>query len=126
MKPNRLLVTTSVISMLLLTLHLTDDIVRGISPAAPENMYAISVAALLLYATLVHPERKLGIISMLFTGLFAFVMPLLHLRGKRIGEIAAGPGGFFFIWTLWALGVIGLFQMILAIRELVLRRRPAQ
>ena len=37
MKQNAILVVTSLLSILLLTLHITDDIVRGISKAEPSN-----------------------------------------------------------------------------------------
>jgi hypothetical protein len=31
-------------------------------------------------------------------------MPVIHMRGAHYGEIARSPGGFFFVWILWALG----------------------
>ena len=37
MKHNRVLTLTSLLSILLLTLHITDDIVRGISKAESSN-----------------------------------------------------------------------------------------
>lgn len=123
MTRNRLLVLISVLSMILLTVHITDDTVRGISPAGPESMYAITIAALLLCAVLVHPERALGMICMFLVNLFAYAMPILHLRGTRINEIAASAGGFRFIWTLWALGILGFLGMILAVTEFVQLRR---
>jgi hypothetical protein len=39
---------------------------------------------------------------MLLVGLFAAGMPVIHMRGAHYGEIAKSPGGFFFVWTLWA------------------------
>ena len=44
---------------------------------------------------------------MLLVGLFAALMPVLHMRGVHYPEIAKSPGGFFFVWTLWALGGLG-------------------
>jgi hypothetical protein len=38
MKHNVVLTITSLLSILLLTLHITDDIVRGISKAEPSNI----------------------------------------------------------------------------------------
>ena len=46
-------------------------------------------------------------------------MPIIHLRSTRINETAQAGGGFFFIWTLWALGGIGIFAIILPIQGLV-------
>ena len=55
MKDNANLVVASLLSILLLTLHITDDIVRGISKAEPSNT-ALLVLAVLLYVTLVLSE----------------------------------------------------------------------
>ena len=114
MNKNRLLTITSLVSLLLLTLHIVDDIVHGFDSAGLMNMIGIAVAAVLLYGTLMLRERLAGLIMMLFVNLFSAAMPILHLRSPRINEIAQASGGFFFIWTLWALGVIGIFGMMLA------------
>jgi biotin transporter BioY len=101
----------------LLTLHVTDDIVRGISKAEPANT-ALLVLAVLLYGTLVLAERRSGHVIMLLVGLFAAGMPVIHMRGAHYGEIARSPGGFFFVWTLWALGGLGGVTFILSVRGL--------
>jgi hypothetical protein len=36
--------------------------------------------------------------------------------GKGGGEIAKSSGGFFFVWTLLALGVTAIFSLILSAR----------
>jgi hypothetical protein len=115
MKHNTLLSIASLVSLVLLTLHITDDIVRGISKAESSNI-ALLVLAVLLYGTLVLSERRSGHVIMLIVGLFAAAMPVMHMRGAHYGEIAKSPGGFFFVWTLWALGGLGGFTMILAAR----------
>ena len=110
----------------MLTLHVTDDIVRGISKAEPSDI-ALLTLAVLLYGTLVLAEQRSGHIIMLLVGLFAATMPVIHMRGAHYGEIAKSPGGFFFVWTLWALGGLGGFTLILAARGLwSLRRRVHQ
>ena len=122
MKPNAILVVTSLLSILLLTLHVTDDIVRGISKAEPSNT-ALVVLVVLLYGTLVLAEGRWGHVIMLLVGLFAAVIPVVHMRGAHYPEIAASPGGFFFVWTLWALGALGGVTMILSVRGLWSLRR---
>ena len=117
MKPHAILVVTSLLSLLLLTLHITDDIVRGISNAEPSNT-ALLVLVVFLYGTLVLGERRWGHVIMLLVGLFAAGMPVLHMRGAHYPEIARSTGGFFFVWTLWALGGLGGVTMILAARGL--------
>jgi hypothetical protein len=123
-KRTTLLTVAALLSLLLLTLHITDDIVRGISKAESSNI-ALIVLVLLLYGTLVIPEKRLGHVIMLLIGLMAAAMPVMHMRGAHYGEIAKSPGGFFFVWTLWALGGLGGFTLILAARGLWdLWRRP--
>jgi hypothetical protein len=117
LKPNAVLVVTSLLSILLLTLHVTDDIVRGISKAESSNI-ALLVLTVLLYGTLVLAGRRSGHVIMLLVGLLAVAMPVLHMRGVHYGEIAKSPGGFFFVWTLWALGGLGGVTVILAARGL--------
>jgi biotin transporter BioY len=122
MKEGTILVVTSLLSILLLTLHITDDIVRGISKAEPSNI-ALIVLALLLYGTLILGERRLGYVAMLLVGLFAAAMPVIHMRGAHYAEIAKSAGGFFFVWTLWALGGLGGVTFILSSRGLWSLRR---
>src|ERR1035437_8428706 len=117
MKHNVMLTVTSLLSILLLTLHVTDDIVRGISKAEPSNI-ALAVLVVLLYGTLVLAERRSGHAIILLVGLFAAAMPVMHMRGAHYGEIAKSAGGFFFVWTLWALGGLGGFTFILSARGL--------
>jgi hypothetical protein len=62
MKHTILLSIASLLSILLLTLHITDDIVRGISKAESSNI-ALLVLAVLLYGTLVLLARRFEIWS---------------------------------------------------------------
>ena len=125
MKPQTTLVVTSLLSLLLLTLHVTDDIVRGISRAESSNT-ALIVLVVFLYGPLVLAERRSGHVIMLLVGLFAAGMPVIHMRGAHYPEIARSAGGFFFVWTLWALGGLGGLTFVLAARGLWRLRRSAQ
>ena len=117
MKENAILLVMSLLSLLLLTLHVTDDIVRGISKAESSNT-ALLVLTVLLYGTLVLARRRSGHIIMRLVGLMAAAMPVLHMRGAHYPEIARSAGGFFFVWTLWALGGLGGCTVILSARGL--------
>ena len=119
MTNNLMLRNTSLLLMLLLTLHIVDDVVHGFDSAGLMNMIGIVVLGFLIYATVVLHERLSGHIAMLFVALVSLLMPLIHLRSPRINETAQASGGFFFIWTLWALGGIGIFGILLAIRGLM-------
>jgi hypothetical protein len=122
MKEHAILAVTSLLSILLLTLHVTDDIVRGISKAESSNT-ALIVLAVFVYGTLVLAEKRSGSVIMLLVGLFAAGMPVIHMRGAHYPEIARSAGGFFFVWTLWALGGLGGFTFMLAARRLWRLRR---
>ena len=117
MNNNGLLKITSLLSLLLLTLHVTDDIVRGISKAESSNT-ALVVLVVFLYGTLVLAERRSGYAITLLVGLFAAAMPVIHMSAAHYPDIARSAGGFFFVWTLWALGALGGVTMILSVRGL--------
>jgi hypothetical protein len=120
------LTTTSLLSILFFTFHLADDIVRGMEPGTFSNLAAVPTFVFWMYGTLVLAERRSGYIITLLGGLFALVVPLAHMRGKGVGVasgIASSSGGFFFVWTLIAIGVTGLFSVILSARGLWSLRR---
>jgi len=119
---NKTLVISSLLSILLLTIHVTEDIVRGISKAEPANI-ALAVLVVLLYGTLILGERRSGHIIMLLVGLLAVAMPGMHMRGAHYPDIAASSGGYFFVWTLWALGGLGGLTFVLAASGLWTLRR---
>src|SRR5436190_20756469 len=115
------LTITSLLSILFFTFHLADDIVRGMEPGTLTNLNAVPIFVFWLYGTLVLAERRSGYIITLLGGLFALVVPLAHMRGKGVGitsRIAHSTGHFFFVWTLTAIGVTGLFSVILSARGL--------
>jgi len=122
MNHNRLLTVTSLLSILLVSLHVTDDIVRGISRPAADNLGAVVIFLIWLVGTLLLSERRSGLVIMLVGGLFTAAMPVLHMRGTRYPAIATSNGGFFFVWTLIVCGVIGTFSVIVAARALWLLR----
>jgi hypothetical protein len=122
MKEDAILIVTSLLSILLLTLHITDDIVRRISNAEPANT-ALIVLVIFLYGTLVLAGRRWGYVITLLVGLFAAAMPVIHMRGTHYGDIARSAGGFFFVWTLWALGGVGGLTFVLSVRRLWKLRR---
>ena len=126
MKPNALLTITSLLSILLMTLHITDDIVRGLSPPGRDNVGAVVIFVVWLFGTLALSERRWGYAIMLLGGLFAAAMPVLHMRGARYPAIATSSGGFFFVWTLIAVGVSGTFAVFLSARALWVSSRRRQ
>ena len=127
MKNNLMLTIASLLSVLLFTFHLTGDIARGFEPGGLNNLIgAVLIMVVWLYGTLVLAERRAGYIIIILGGLLSLGVPILHMRGKGVG-VASGivnsSGGFFFVWTLIALGVTGLFSVILSARGLWSLRR---
>ena len=118
MKHNALLTITSLLSILLMTVHITDDIVRGISPARADNIGAVVIFVVWLVGTLMLAGRRAGYVIMLLGGLFAAAMPVLHMTGRGYGAIARSSGGFFFVWTVLAVGITGTFAFILSAHAL--------
>jgi len=116
---NRLLTVTSLLSLIFLMLHVSDDIARGISSLNFASMIAVTVVALLLYATLTGEGRRAGAVSGFLIGVLALGMPALHFRGTHINQIAQSSGGLLFITTLWVLGALGGTGIILAVRVVV-------
>ena len=126
MKNSVMLTIASLLSILFFTFHLADDIVRGMEPGTLTNLIAVPTFVLWMYGAVVLAERRSGYIISLLGGLFALVVPLAHMRGKGVGvasRLAGSSGHFFFVWILIAIGVTGLFSVILAARGLWSLRR---
>ena len=122
MKTSQQLTIASLLSLLLLSLHFVDDIHRGISPPRADNIGAVAILVVYLVGILLLSERAIGLVIMLLGGVMALGMPVLHMRGARYPTIAAGEGGFFFVWTLVAVGTVGVYTIILVLREFWVRR----
>jgi len=117
MKNHVMLTVASLLSILLLTLHVADDIVRGMAPGGLPNMIALAVLAGWVWATLVLAGRRSGYIINLVLSLLAAGVPVIHMTGIGLGQ-GRSTGAFFFIWTLFALAVTTIFSVILAVRGL--------
>lgn len=119
MKRSVMLTIASLLSILFLMFHLSDDFVRGISQVGPWALVILPVVGGWLYATLVVPERRAGYIVNLLGGLAALGMPVLHMRREWSAISIAKPGTFFFVFTLLTLGSLGIFSVILSMRGLL-------
>ena len=126
MKRDVMLTIASLLSILLVTFHMTDDIVRGMEPGTLSSLIVVPILVVWLYGTLVLAERRSGYVIILLGSLLGLLVPVIHMKGAGVGGmIAKSSGAFFFIWTLIALGVTALFSVILSARGLWehLRRR---
>ena len=120
MKRNVVLTVASLLSLLFITFHLTHDVIRQ-AEGAVKYPIPVVVFSLWLYGTLVLSDRAWGYVIMLFGGLFAAAMIIVHSHGIVVGK----SGGFFFVWTLFALSTTGWVTMILSAQGLwtTFRRR---
>ena len=120
MKHSVMLTIASLLSILLLTFHLSGDIIRGMEKGGISNLIAVPILVVWLYGTLLLAERRSGYVIVLLGSLLALGVPVIHMKGAGVGaQVARAPsGGFFFVWTTIALGVTALFSIILSARLL--------
>ena len=120
MKPSRMLMISSLMSILLFELHMTSDIMFGIEEGVQQDLIGATVICLVwLCGTLLLAQRIPGYIITLVAGLLATGVAYLHMGGKGVGgEFTTKSGAFFFIWTLFMLALTGTFSVILSVRGL--------
>ena len=129
MKNNLALTITSLLSIVFMTFHLTQDTLHarvGTPEAGGSTLVAVPVLVVWLYGTLMLAERRSGHIIMLVGSLLALLMPVFHVMGAGgifHGEMAKYSGAFLFFWTLMVLSVTGMFSLVLAVRGLWSLRR---
>ena len=119
MKHSVLLTITSLLTILFLTFHISDEIARGMEHGGLNMVVPIFVLAGMLYGTLVLGGRRSGYIIMLLIAIFGTGIPILHMSGIGLvgGKIAAdASGAFFWVWQNFAMCVISAFSLILAVR----------
>jgi len=121
MKHSTMLTLASLLTILLLTFHMTDDILResGLAVGGLRNLTVVVVLCLFLYGTLVLAGRRSGYIIMFIGGLAGLGMPIIHMAlAKHVidNELARARGDYLFVWTLLAVGVTGLFSLVLSVR----------
>jgi hypothetical protein len=124
MKDSIALTVASLLSLLFMTFHLTHDVMRQAEGAVTYPI-PVLVFALWLYGTLVLSGRVGGYVIMLVGGLLAAAMIVVHANGFVVSK----SGGFFFVWTLFALSTTGWVTLILSARGLwmtVRSRRAAR
>lgn len=126
MKKSILLTISSLLSLLFLSFHHADDVVRGFAPGKFSNLIPIFVFVFWLWVTtLVFAERRSGYILILILSLLTSGVPIIHMTGAGMagGRVANSSGAFFFVWTLIIFGAIALFSALLAAQELWRLRR---
>ena len=121
MKHTVTLTITSLVSILLFSLHWADEVARGIEPGTVSAAGGLLILSVWLCGTLVLAERRSGLVIILLGSILASGVPVLHMQGVGLvgGRIAANSSGaLFWVWTLIALNASGMLSFILSARAL--------
>jgi hypothetical protein len=114
MKQNVPLTISSLVAIVLFTVHLTHDLLFGLDAMSRSGTFTYFLIILVsLYGTVELAGRPLGYVITLLLGILAAALPVLHTVGPR-----STRWGFFFVWTLLALGASGVFSAALSLRGL--------
>jgi hypothetical protein len=120
MKNSVLLTIFSLLTMLLVILHLTTEIAFGLESGGLKNIMVIAAVVVWLSGTLVFYERKLGYVIVLVLSLLGTGVPIIHMMGGGLvgGRIGHTHLALFWAFSNFLLGVTALFSVILAARGL--------
>ena len=118
MKRDLTLPTTSLLTLLFMTFHMTHDVIRQ-AEGSVKYPIPVVIFAVWLYGTLMLSDRVAGYIIMFVGGLIGAGMIVAHSRGFVVGNSA----GFFFTWTLFAVSTTGWVTMFLSARALLMAYR---
>ena len=129
MKPNLTLTVTSLLTILFLTFHLSDEITRGMEPGRLNMVIPVLILAGWMYAALALSGRRSGYIILLLGAIIGTGIPILHMSGATgliSSRIANSRGAFFWVWQNFTLGVISACSLILAARGLWSTRKGSE
>jgi hypothetical protein len=114
------LTVLSVISIFLVVLHVSEDIVRGYEPGGLKHIQTILTMGLWLYATVAIVEGRLKYTLMLLGNLLGVVVSLAHMRGAGLvgGRIADSNGKLLWVLAVLVLGVTASVAAALSARAL--------
>jgi hypothetical protein len=108
--------------MLLLALHISQDIVFGFDPAGLHHLFGVAILVVVVCGAVLLRERPSGKVIMLLGGVIALAMMPMHMRNGLRPEFLEKSGALLFVWILYVLGVLGAFTVVLAVRALRDRR----
>lgn len=119
LKSGAALTILSLVGVVLMTVHLSQDIVFGYDRAGANNLSGIAMLAVWLFATLALSGRRSGYLILILGSLLAAIMPVIHMGVADVrAEVVKSSGGLLFLWTLLALGVSGSVSFVLSIEGL--------
>ena len=107
MKQNDLLSVTSILSALLLALHISQDIVFGLDRAGLNHLVGVAILLVLVCGAVLLRERPSGKVIMLLGGVMAAGMLPLHMRNGLRPEFLEKSGALLFICSARQVHVMG-------------------
>ena len=121
------LTITSLLSIVLSSFHLADDVAKGFEPGGAQNYTGVMIMAVYLFATLMLAERRWAHVIVLIGSIGGAAVPYLHMMGSGLvgPRVVNGGGVLFWVWTLLALGATASVSAVLAARGLWLLRRSS-
>ena len=126
MKHQKTLTITSLIAVLLFTIHYAQDIVLGIEPGDVSTYIGVLITVAWLYPVVVLAGRKSGYLINLLFSLAGLLMPVLHMQGTGglLGRktLEFFPA-FFWVWNTFAVCVVSALVFLLSVHGLVSLRR---
>src|SRR5438045_9744768 len=100
MKQSDLLSVTSILSVLLLALHISQDIVFGFDRAGLNHLVGVAILLVVVCGAVLLRERPSGKVIMLLGGVTAAGRLPLHLRNRLRPAVVGTRGHLTFLWTL--------------------------
>ncbi len=129
MKNNVTLTITSLLTILFVTFHLSDEITRVMERGGLNMAIPVLVLAGWTYAALMLSGRRSGYIILLLGAIIGTGIPILHMSGPTglvSSRIANSRAAFFWVWQNFTLGVISACSIILAVRGLLSTRKRSE
>ena len=125
MKNSVLLTIFSLVTILLVILHLTTEIAFGLESGGLKNIIGILIVVVWLSGTLLLYERKWGYVIVLLASILGTLVPIVHMMGAGLvgGRIGHTHLALFWVFSNFLLGVTALFSIILSARGLWSLRR---
>ena len=120
------LTVASLLSILFMTFHLTDDILYHGGMGPIQFTASVLIPVVWLYGAVVLAGRPSGYIIVGLLSLLTLSVPIVHIMGAGgaiDGGIAKSGVPFFFIWTLMALSITATFSLLLSLLGLSTLRR---
>lgn len=105
MAHDKALIILAPVIVILLILHLSQDVVYGNEPGNLANLIAAAITGVWLCTTLAFARRRIGYVLLLVAAFLAPVVSIAHMSGPGVGEEIRGTGDLLFAFTLFAIAV---------------------